>query len=328
MKSSYKLVNNSIITLSLWVILVITSCVSNKDSNNERIVNGESFLEVPGGKIWYKVTGSGNGLPVVLIHGGPGGSSFSLKPYEELGNERQIIRYDQLGGGKSDRIDDTTLFTIEHFVNELDLLRSNLDVEKWHMLGHSWGTILVVEYYKKHPERVASLTLGSAALNMKTWAQHTRELVATLPESFQHIIANAETTGNFNDSLYRQAIRQFNSLYVCRKPVLAERDSAFATRNHHIYEYMQGPSEFTITGTLKDYDATTYLPDIKVPTLFTVGEFDEAGPEIIKSFAKKVPGSRYVVFTGAAHITMWDARDENITTVRDFLNSVDSKPID
>jgi proline iminopeptidase len=96
------------------------------------------------------------------------------------------------------------------------------------------------------------------------------------------------------------------------------------TMSPEIYGYMQGPSEFTITGTLKKYDATSFLSQIKVPTLFTVGEFDEVGPEIVKDFANKVSGSRYVLFKGSAHMTPWDARDENIKVVREFLNTVDS----
>jgi proline iminopeptidase len=97
-----------------------------------------------------------------------------------------------------------------------------------------------------------------------------------------------------------------------------------ATCNNNIYYYMQGPSEFTIIGTLKDYDATSDLSKIKVPTLFTVGEFDEVGPELVKSFADKVTGSRYKVFPNSAHITMWDAKEENLKIAREFLVSVDS----
>ncbi len=72
-------------------------------------------------------------------------SSFYLKPFEELGNERQVIRYDQLGGGKSDKVTDTTLFTIDHFVKELDLLRTHLGLKKWNVFGHSWGTVIALE---------------------------------------------------------------------------------------------------------------------------------------------------------------------------------------
>jgi len=91
-----------------------------------------------------------------------------------------------------------------------------------------------------------------------------------------------------------------------------------------MYLYMQGPIGFTITDMLKDYDSTPYLSEIKVPALFTTGEFDEEGPEIVKNYSDKVPVSQYVVSPGVAHITMWDAHYENVKTVREFLNSVDS----
>jgi len=310
----------------LIAVPLFYACTQNKGTKAtlQLAPVGESYLAVPGGNIWYKVTGTGEGVPVVLLHGGPGMSSFYLKPFDELGNDRQVIRYDQLGGGKSDKISDTTMFTIDHFVKELELLRQHLGFEKWHLFGHSWGTILAVEYYKVYPERVASLTLGSAALNLPLWEQHARELLTTLPVYLQEAVKNAEMTGNYSDSLYQEANNQFYGLYVFRNPVMADLDSTFATANEDIYMYMQGPSEFTITGTLKDYDVTSFLPSIKVPTLFTVGEFDEAGPDIIKSYSDKVPGSQYVVLPGAAHITSWDARDENIKVVREFLTSVDS----
>ena len=66
------------------------------------------------------------------------------------------------------------------------------------------------------------------------------------------------------------------------------------TANETIYNYMQGPSEFTITGTLKFYDSTPSLKQIEVPVLYTVGEFDEAGPANIKRFASMTRGAKYV----------------------------------
>lgn len=305
----------------LVAILLICSC--NGKMKQPALPVGESFLTTENGKIWYKITGTGNGLPVVLLHGGPGYASNYLKPFEELGNDRQVIRYDQLGSRKSDRITDTALFKIQQFINDLESLRQHLDIKKWHLLGHSWGTIMAMEYYKLYPEHVASITFGSAALNIHTWQEHARELLLTLPQEFQDAIKNAEMTGNYNDSLYQAANNLFMGTYMVRNPVMAEMDSLYSTMNYEMYLYMQGPSEFTITGTLKDYDATPYLPEIKVPTLFTVGEFDEAGPEIIKSYADKVPGSQYIILSGAAHITMWDATEENVRVVREFLNLVD-----
>lgn len=97
-----------------------------------------------------------------------------------------------------------------------------------------------------------------------------------------------------------------------------------ATFNAAIYNYMQGPSEFTITGTLKDYDATPFLSQISVPALYTVGEFDEANPKIVQRFASLTPGATFSMFPGAAHMTTWDARDENVAVVGQFFRSVDS----
>jgi len=306
--------------------LLLSACNLTKDSKdtNPVLTVGQGHLSVPGGKIWYKVTGTGNGIPVVLLHGGPGGSSYYLKSFEDVGNDRQVIRYDQLGSGKSDMIADTTRFTIDHFVKELDSLRAYFGLKKWHVLGHSWGTILAIEYYRAYPQYVESLIFGSACFDIPTYIKNAKQLLTTLPDSLQKAVVKAEAAGNYQDPLYQAAMSQFYSLYLARYATQNDLDSSWANFNAGLYSYMWGPSEFTATGTLKDYNSTSFLSQIKLPTLFTVGEFDEAGPEIVKSFADKVPNSRYVVFPGAAHVTSWDARDENIKVVREFLNSVDS----
>jgi proline iminopeptidase len=285
---------------------------------------GEAYLAEPAGRIWYKVSGTGAGTPVILLHGGPGYSSFYLKAFEELGDDRPVVRYDQLGGGKSDRIADTTLFTIDYFVSELDSLRAHLGYARVHLLGHSWGTILAVEYYRVHPEHVASLTLASAALDIPTWERNAKRLVGTLSDSSRRAIRVREAEGKFDAPDYQAALGEFYSRYVWRHPVEADLDSLMKTVNENIYNYMQGPSEFTITGTLKRYDGTAGLRKVKVPTLFTVGEFDEADPATIRRFARMTPGARVVVLRGAAHLTPWDAREESIRTERAFLRAADS----
>jgi proline iminopeptidase len=216
------------------------------------------------------------------------------------------------------------MFTIDHFVKELDSLRSHLGVDMWHILGHSWGTILAIEYYRAHPGHVASITFGSACLDIPAYERRARELLTTLPESSQIAIKKAESTGKYDDPGYQKAMGQFYDLYLFRHPVKDDLDSTFATANGAIYNYMQGPSEFTITGTLKNYNSTSFLPQIRIPTLFTVGEFDEVGPELVKGFAAITPGAKFVQLTGSAHLTPWDAHDENVRVVREFLRSVDS----
>jgi proline iminopeptidase len=325
MKNLIKSIFYKSILLFFIVLFLLSSCGNKKESKSPALTIGESHLEVPGGNIWYKVTGTGKGVPVVLLHGGPGGSSYYLKPFEDLGNDRQIVRYDQLGSGKSDVITDTTLFTIDHFVKELDLLRAHLGLDKWHVFGHSWGTVVALEYYRSFPDRVSSLTFGSLCFDVPAWEQSTNQLLASFPDSLEEAVKNAESTGNYDDPLYQETMNQFYTKYVWgTNPVQADFDSLMATFNADIYGYMWGPSEFTVTGTLKDYNATSFLPLIKVPTLFTVGEFDEINPDIVKEIAGKVIDSHFAVFAGSSHMTPWDARDENVRIVREFLNSVDS----
>jgi proline iminopeptidase len=282
------------------------------------------MLPVDGGRIWYKISGTGHGTPLILLHGGPGFSSFYLKPFEALGDDRQVVRYDQLGSGKSDPTTDTTLFTIDHFVQDLDSLRSSLGCGKVDLLGHSWGTILAFEYYRAHPDHVASLILASPALDIPAWERNARRLVGTLSDSAQQAIRDAEATKDYDAPAYQAAMEEFYGKYVWRHPVEADLDSTMATFNGGIYNYMQGPSEFTITGTLKSYDVTSELATIKVPTLYTVGEFDEADTATVRHFADLTPGAEFVVLAGAAHLTTWDAPEQSVRVVRGFLRTVDS----
>ena len=290
----------------------------------ETLPAGEARLAVDGGRIWYKVSGSGSATPAILLHGGPGYASFYMKSQEALSADRPIVRYDQLGAGHSDRVTDTAMFNIAHFVRELDSLRSHLGYDRVNLIGHSWGTILGLEYYRAHPEHVASLTLMSPALDIPAWERNVKRLVKTLSDSSQKAIATREAEGKFDAPDYQAAVGEFYGKYVWRRPVQAELDSTLSHVNEGLYNYMQGPSEFTIVGTLKTYDATPFLKDVKVPVLFTVGEFDEADPPTVRKHARMTPGAKVAVIPGAAHVVQWDAPDETNRVVRAFLQSVDS----
>jgi len=307
------------------VVVLATSCT---DSNAERVEpvlapTEDAGLPRPDGDLWYRVTGTGSGTPVILLHGGPGFSSFYLKSLEALGDDRPVIRYDQLGSGRSDTLADTASFTVERFVEELEALRAHLGLERFHLYGHSWGTMLATEYYQAHPDRVVSLVLGSAALDARAWERHTRDLLQTLPDSMVEAVETREAERNYTAPDYQAAMEEFYARYVWRRPVIADLDSMMATFNTSMYEYMWGPSEFTVTGTLKEFDAKPMLGTITVPVLYTVGEFDEAGPENIETFARLTPGARVVVIPEAGHITAWDNREADLEAVRVFLREAD-----
>lgn len=310
--------------LALFATAVLTACASNETPAPAPLTTTESSrLAVDGGQIWYRVTGSGHATPVILLHGGPGFSSYYLKSLEALGDERRVIRYDQLGGGKSDPLTDTTKMTIAHFVAELDALRQHLGIDRMHVYGHSWGSILALEYYRAHANRVVSLTLASPALDIPEWERHARDLLKTLPDSMQRAVQVREAEKKYDAPDYQAALNEFYNRYVWRNPVAADLDSTMASFNQTIYNYMQGPSEFTITGTLKQYNATSFLDRVRVPVLYTVGEFDEANPAQVRHLASLTPNARVAVIPGAAHITAWDNPEENLRAVREFLRAVD-----
>jgi proline iminopeptidase len=287
---------------------------------------GEGYVDVPGGRIWYRVVGSGPGTPLLLLHGGPGAPSYYLKPLAALADERPVIFYDQLGAGHSDQVSDTTLWKTERFVQEIEALRKALNLTEIHLLGHSWGTILGAEYLFTRPSGVRSVIFASPALSMNRWVQDTDSLRHLLPDSVQAVIDQHEAAGTFEDPAYQEATMLFYQQFLARKqPWSADIDSTFSQMNPSLYGYMNGPSEFTITGTLKEYDATPRLGELALPTLFTTGEFDEATPATVRYYHSLVPGSQLAIIEDSGHLTMHDAPERNVAVVRDFLRQVEGQ---
>lgn len=143
----------------------------------------EGYVPVDGGRIWYRVEGAGKATPIILIHGGPGATHHYLKTLAALGDDRPVILYDQLGAGRADSSLDSTRWTIEHYVGEVGALRKALGLEKVHLYGSSWGTIVATEYMLTKPEGVKSLILASPALDIPQWIRDSDTLRAELPDS-------------------------------------------------------------------------------------------------------------------------------------------------
>src|SRR5262249_34074997 len=154
------------------------------------------------------------------------------------------------------------------------------------LLGQSWGTILAVEYMLTKPAGVEALVLSSPALSIPMWEHDADSLRRLLPDSTQQRMLRHERDRTFDSPEYQSAMSDFYHVYVARKqPWSADLDSTFAQLAVPVYGYMEGPSEFTITGTLKGYDATPRLHEIAVPTLVTAGQYDEAVPTTAQYFS-------------------------------------------
>ena len=212
---------------------------------------------------------------------------------------------------------------IPRFVEELDSLRRALKIDKWIVNGHSWGTVLALEYYKAHPEHVAGIVFGGSVFDWRAYARETDAWTSQLSDSAQKAIALWKQTGDDKSSAFKAATDEFYAKYVFRTPITADLDSTNATYGTPQYVYMQGAYEYIVTGTLKNYDQTAVLPTITVPVLSTTAEFDEVGPATVEKHARMIPGAKFISYKGAAHITSWDAMDANVKDVRDFARTVD-----
>lgn len=286
----------------------------------------EGFINVPGGPVWYQVTGEGKGIPLVVLHGGPGGTSCSYSALSPLGPDRPVVLYDQLGSGRSGRPADRTLWTVDHFVDELDAVRKKLGLKRIHLMGHSWGASLATAYVlSKGTKGIESLILASALLSTPDWIRDAEELRKQLPADVQATLRRHEQAGTTGSPEYRTAELEYTRRFVRRKagaPNPACADSAF---NRVIYEQMWGPSEFHATGSLKTFDVTNRLGELHLPVLLMVGEFDEARPQTAQRYQKLIPGARFAVVPGAAHSLMNDNPEGALTVLTGFLKEVESR---
>ncbi len=303
--------------LGLFTLYLMNACTNSAPPK-------EGFIEVKGGKIWYRIDGEGDKTPVLLLHGGPGSSSFYLEPLKELSQDRPVIFLDQLGCGRSTRITDTTLMTIEQNVEQLEQVRKALKLDKFYLYGHSWGTMLGMDYYVKYPKGIQGLIFSSPLFSTKIWTDDADTLIATLPEATQKAIRESERQKNYANEAYKEAMEVYYKAYVRRSDKSkSQQDTAAKFFGENVYNFMWGPSEFTATGNLLNYNRLKDLPKITVPTLLTAGEYDEARPSSVRYYTSLIPGAQFKMIPQAAHSTMMDNPKEYIGVLREFLKKMD-----
>ena len=280
----------------------------------------EGFIPVTGGRVWYQIVGSGDATPLLTLHGGPGYPHDYLEPLTELADERPVIFYDQLGCGKSDRPDDLKLWHIERFVEELAQVREALDLERVHILGHSWGTMLATDYALTRPTGLERLILASPAISIPRWTQDAWAYIKALPDHLRSAIEQQEATETVNEAVYQEAEKEYSRRHFCRldpRPEAMHR--AGKGFGEVTYTTMWGHNEWTTSGNLKSYDRAERLGEIKVPTLFTCGRFDEASPETTAYYQSRVPGAQLTIFEKSSHMAHLEEQEAYLQTVRDFL---------
>ena len=282
-------------------------------------------IDVDGYKVWYRQVGTGGATPLLLLHGGPGAGHYYLEPLSILADERPVIFFDQLGCGQSDIPDDTSLWRIERFCGEIDQVRAALGLTEVHLLGQSWGGWLGIEYLLGEPRGVSSLVLASTSASLPQFVAEAEKLKAALPAEMYATMQRCEADGDYENSDYLAAVDEFYARHLCRLDPFPECLVASAECVHHniVYETMNGPNEFAVIGNLKDWDRRDRLGEISLPTLITVGRFDEITPACAETMRQGIPGSELVVFEHSAHVAHLEEPEIYAQTVRDFLRRND-----
>ena len=283
---------------------------------------------------WVRVTHPSKSLPgrlpVVVVHGGPGMAHDYTLPMTALGDDgRRVIHYDQLGCGRSSHLLDAgpEFWTVQLFVEELRNLVAQLDLTGgFHLVGQSWGGMLVPEYVHTHPAGVRSITLADSPASMPLWARGTNQLLEDMPPHIRDAVARHEAAGTFNHPEYLGAVDAFYKRFLCRldpwpEPMLASFRQL--EQDPTVYQTMIGPSEFTITGTLANWSVVDRLSDISVPALVIAGEHDEARPEAYAPFVERLKQVRQHVVDGASHTPHLEFPEEFTRVVGHFLRQHD-----
>jgi L-proline amide hydrolase len=293
----------------------------------------EGTLQWQGFQTWYRVVG-GSGAqhaPLVVCHGGPGMTHDYLSSLAALaGHGRPVVFYDQLGNGRSGRHPDApaSFWTPELFVRELETLVESLGfADGYHVLGHSWGGMLALEHAARRRQGLRSVIAVSAYGSSALFKQEVAALVAALPSETRDAIERHEAAGTVESAEYQQAVRVFYRRHVCRaKPVPEEvmRTLAAMGQDSTVYQAMVGPSEFTMTGSLRDWDITDRLGAVSTPVLLVSGRHDEVTPTAVSQLREAMPSVEWELFEDSSHMAHVEEPDRFRRTVTEFLAKHDS----
>ncbi|NKJ08232.1 proline iminopeptidase-family hydrolase [Rhizobium sp. SG741] len=278
-------------------------------------------VEVDGHKVIAYSFGSG-AETIFCLNGGPGLPCDYLREAHSCLVDKgyRVVAFDQLGTGASDRPADPALWTIGRYVEETETVRKALGLGKVHMLGHSWGGWLAIDYALTYPENLRTLILEDTVADMPHLIWELERLRAALGPETVAMMQKHEAQGTYDHPEYMAAVTILNYRHVCRlqewpAPVRRSLDDW----NMGPYTTMQGPNEFLYIGNLKDWNRIPDLPRITVPTLITVGEHDELTPACALRMKLAIPNAELKVFTSASHMPFYENPGDYYPALLDFL---------
>lgn len=336
------------IFLLLAIYFLSSSCKKNTDSQalsqyftyNENNVESAGVkmipIKTPVGefKVWTKRFGNNPKIKILLLHGGPAMTHEYMECFETFFQREgfEFYEYDQLGSYYSDQPKDSSLWTIDRFVDEVEQVRKAIgaDNSNFYVLGNSWGGILAMEYALKHQQNLKGLLISNMMASAPEYGKYAEEVLSKQmkPEILAEI-RSIEEKNDFSNPRYMELlIPNFYQQHVCRLkewPDGLNRASKHA--NGEIYTLMQGPSEFGISGRLAKWDIKNRLHEITIPTLMIGAKYDTMDPKAMEEQSKLIKKGRYLYCPNGSHLAMWDDQKVFMSGVIQFIKDVDDEKI-
>lgn len=280
-------------------------------------------------KVWTKRFGNNPKIKVLLLHGGPAMTHEYMECFETFFQREgfEFYEYDQLGSYYSDQPTDSSLWTTERFVEEVEQVRQAIgaDSTNFYVLGNSWGGILAMEYALKYQQNIKGLLIANMVASAPEYGKYAEEVLAAQmkPEVLTEIRA-IEAKKDFSNPRYMELLLpNFYHEHICRLeewPDALNRSLKHA--NGTVYTMMQGPSEFGISGRLAKWDIKDRLKEISVPTLMIGAKHDTMDPKAMEEQSKMVQHGKYLYCPNGSHLAMWDDQQVFMNGVISFINDV------
>ena len=289
---------------------------------------GIRLIDVDGKyKVWTKKVGAGK-IKMLTLHGGPGVTHEYFECFEDFLPQAGIefFYYDQLGSAYSDQPDDASLWTVDRFREEVEQVRRALGLENFYLFGQSWGGMLGIDYLLKYQKHVKAAVISDMTASIASYVKYINELRAKLPPATIAILEKYEAKGEYEAPEYQQVMyKDIYGQYLCRlDPWPDPVQRAFKHLNPKVYNTMQGPNEFVVNGTFKDWDRWADLPKITVPTLLIVGRYDTMSVADIQKMGKAIPRSRVAICENGSHLCMWDDQQAYFRHLLGFIRDVEA----
>lgn len=286
-------------------------------------------IEVDGKyRVWTHRVGSGE-VKVLLLHGGPGCTHEYFEVFERHfpGAGFEFYYYDQLGSYYSDQPDDPLLWTVDRFREEVEQVRAALGLEQFYLYGQSWGGMLAIEYALKYQSHLAGLVISNMTASVDAYMAYTAKLRERLPAQVQAELSRYEDAGAYEDPAYTDLlIRSLYNDHLCRVVPWPEPVARmFAHMAGQVYNTMQGPNEFVVTGNFRHWNRWDDLERITVPTLLMVGRHDTMRPEDIEEMGRRIPDARVAIQEKGSHLAMWDDEEAYFAALIGFLHEVHAR---